>query len=175
MAESSLGVVHVSYNAPGGLLERFGLRKAKSALERVDAVLANLESVATGKNLKPAGLPSDSSDDHENKDAAGVASFFATGPGTGTSFDALLTALDAAPPVNICYQKPGDLSAKKVGIDTGGKVNRVAVFENPALETIVKQSYFTGSLDLPLKDGGSEVRGKACRNNRRFHKALVKW
>lgn len=151
VAESPLGVVYVSYNAPGGLLERFGLDEVKSVLEKMDGALANLASAATGKKLKPAGLPFDSSEDRESKFLAGIESSSATGLDSGKSFEALLAALEAAPPVNIAYQIPHDLSAKKVGIDTGGKINRVAVFGNPALGTSVMQSSFTAALDLPLK------------------------
>eukprot|EP00173_Palmaria_palmata_P002449 Plantae.Rhodophyta-Palmaria_palmata.ctg2585.p1 GENE.Plantae.Rhodophyta-Palmaria_palmata.ctg2585~~Plantae.Rhodophyta-Palmaria_palmata.ctg2585.p1 ORF type:complete len:421 (-),score=92.38 Plantae.Rhodophyta-Palmaria_palmata.ctg2585:343-1605(-) len=151
VAESPLGVVYVSYNAPGGLLERFGLDKVKSVLEKIDGALANLASAATGKTLKPAGLSFDASDDGESKFLAGIESSFATGPDPGKSFETLLAALEAAPPVNIAYQIPHDLSANKVGIDTGGNINRVAVFGNPALGTTVMQSSFTAALDLPLK------------------------
>lgn len=67
VAEYPLGIVYVSYNAPGGLLERFGLEKAKSVLGKMDGVLAQLASAATRKNLKPVGLSFDFSEHRESK------------------------------------------------------------------------------------------------------------
>lgn len=151
IAESPLGIVYVFYNAPAGLLRRFGLEKVAGVLEKVDGALAKLASVASGKDLKPAGLTFDVNEDDGSRLLAGIEAKSRVGLDTVMSFETLVAALTTAPPVNIAYQVPHDLSAKSAGIETDGKICRVAVFGNPALGTSLMQASFSAALDLPLK------------------------
>jgi len=153
IAESPLGKVYVAYNTASSLAARFpGAAKERKILKNIEKVLANIAGVASGKTLKPLGLKFDAKSPLL-KSLGGITQMSAKGTTADAVFQRLLGALEAAPPVNIAYSIEHDKSAKKAGVPTGGKENKVVVFGNPAAGTPLMQMSFTTALDLPAKMG----------------------
>lgn len=164
VASSPLGVTYVGWNAYSSLLrKRMGITGAAAikVLNTIDDIHALIGSAAADRPLKASGLRFDSRRIGGELDGIEVATMKGDAL---AAYDRLVAALEAAPPVNIAYKFLHDELAKKAGTPTGGKVNRVIVFGNPAAGTKIMQRAFTAALDLPLRMAVWTTR----RNAKRF-------
>lgn len=145
--QSPLGVGYVAYNGISAMGKRFGisdiippvLPKALANFARIAAGLDALEPEPEGFDVNRVGF------------LAGIVTKSRSDTTAADAYKRLIDALEAAPPVNIAYAIEHDKSAEETIPVTSE--NKVAVFGNPAIGTLLMQSSFTAALDLPAKIG----------------------
>ncbi len=140
--EDLFGTVHVGYNAPSYLQSRHDIVGADGQLQTVANALAGLAGVATGTTVEPVF------DAGTVRAGAGLVEV-PTDRSAADAFGAIVTALEAAPPVNVAFTVEHDRNAASVGLEL--RPTKLVVFGNPSLGTVLMQTDQSVALDLPQK------------------------
>lgn len=162
VTSSPLGFTYIGWNTYSLIRKRFGISgaAANKALRNIEKVHALVGSSAAGRKLRASRLRFDFKRIRGKLDGVTVAS---TKGDALAAYDRLVAVLEAAPPVGIAYEVLHDELGKEVGAPTGGRVNRVVAFGNPAVGTKIMQRAFTAALDLPLRMSVWTTRKNAKR------------
>ncbi len=140
--EDLFGVVRVGYNAPSYLQSRHDITGADAQLQTVGNALAGLAGVATGTTVKPVF------DAGTVRPRAGLITVH-TDRSAAEAFEAIVAALEAAPPVNVALRLEHDVNAQSVGLEL--RPTKLVIFGNPSLGTVLMQTDQSIALDLPQK------------------------
>lgn len=140
--EDLLGSTRVAYNAPAYLQSRHGIVGADAQLGVISSALAGLAGVAAGADVTPTF------DAGQVPLGAGLVSIESSLT-PEAAFAAIVSALDAAPPVNVAIEVEHDANAARAGLDLDP--TKLVVFGNPSLGTRLMQTRRSVALDLPQK------------------------
>lgn len=140
--EDLLGTTRVAYNAPAYLQSRHGIVGADAQLGVITNALAGLASVAAGVEVTPTF------DAGQVPSGIGLVSIEST-RSPEEAYAAIVTALEAAPPINVAITLEHDANAASVGLDLDP--TKLVVFGNPSLGTGLMQTQRSIALDLPQK------------------------
>ncbi len=140
--EDLLGIVRVGYNAPAYLASRHRIEGADDRLQVVANALAGLAGAATGTTVEPVF------DAGTVRRGAGLVTV-TTERSADDAFAAIVSALDAAPPVNVAIELEHDENAAAIGLDL--RPTKLVVFGNPTLGSVLMQTDQSIALDLPQK------------------------
>jgi len=140
--QDELGQVKVAWNAPQYLVARHDLEGVDTEIETIGNALAGLASAATGTSISP---------DLSRADTATAEGLVIrrSAMGVDETFDAIVQALDAAPPINVVFTLEHDQNAARVGLDLAPTM--LIVFGNPSLGTPLMQLNRSVALDMPQK------------------------
>lgn len=140
--EDLLGVVRVGYNSVTYLQSRHDIDGADSQLNTIAGALAGLSGVATGVPSEPV------TGGQAVREGYGLV-VIPTDRLAEDAFNAIVSALEAAPPINVVFTLEHDQNAASVGETL--RPTKLIVFGNPSLGTLLMQTDRSVALDLPQK------------------------